>query len=288
MNALTGKTRILGIFGDPVAHSLSPVMQNAALQQAGIDAIYVPFYVTRDCLAQAVAGLKAMQVWGINVTVPHKEAICAFLDDIDEDAALIGAVNTVVLKNGRLIGYNTDGDGLVASLRDDLQFDPVGRRVVLLGAGGATRAAAVALARAGADSIVIANRTRERAEKLVADISENLPGTAFAVTGSERLALEPAVASCDLVVNTTSIGLHGDDYPGFPWQSVSPATCCYDIVYRRGGTPWQMQAEKRGCRCADGLGMLAAQGERAFQLWTGQVPPSGVMKCRLLAEVAMI
>jgi len=277
---------VLGIFGDPVGHSLSPLMQNAALGEAGIDAIYVPFHVTPEQLPQAVSGLRAMQVRGINVTIPHKEAICPLLDELNEDAALIGAVNTVVLRQGRLIGYNTDGGGLVASLQEEIAFSPAGKQVLLLGAGGATRAAAVALARAGAQSIVFANRTRERADELVADFSGKLPGTAFAVTETGVTQLAAAVASSDLVVNTTSIGLHGDDYPQFPWTAVAPGTCFYDIVYRQGSTPWLTRARELGHPAADGLGMLAAQGELAYSIWIGQAPPSGVMKCRLLATVA--
>ncbi|WP_139800749.1 shikimate dehydrogenase [Geothermobacter hydrogeniphilus] len=286
MGGLTGKTRVLGIFGDPVTHSLSPAMQNAALRQAGIDAIYVPFHVTPEQLPRAVEGMRALRIWGVNVTIPHKEAICPLLDEVDADAALIGAVNTVVLRDGRLVGCNTDGDGLVASLQTDLQFDPRGRRILLLGAGGTSRSVAVALARAGAERITIANRTRSRARQLAADFTTVLPGTSFATIGLEGSELAVAVAECDLVVNSTSIGLQGEAFAGFPWQCLSAETRCYDIVYRRGGTPWLLRAERQGCRCADGLGMLAAQGELAFRIWTGQSPPSGVMKCRLLAEVA--
>lgn len=133
---LTGKTRVLGIFGDPVAHSLSPVMQNQALQQAGIDAVYVPFHVTAEQLPQAVASIRSLGLWGVNVTVPHKEAVFPLLDDIDPAARLIGAVNTIVNRNGRLIGYNTDGLGFLRSLAEDLHFSPDGRRILLLGAGG--------------------------------------------------------------------------------------------------------------------------------------------------------
>jgi len=286
MTDVNGRTRILGIFGDPVGHSLSPLMQNAALAEAGIDAVYVPFHVTPENLPRAVEGLRAMQVWGVNVTVPHKEAICELLDELDPDARLIGAVNTVVSRDGRLTGYNTDGRGLVASLNEDLGFDPAGRRALLLGAGGTTRSVAVALSRAGAAEIIIANRTRKRAADLVAALATACKGTSFAITGTGTQELAAAVAVCDLVVNTTSIGLQGDDYPGFPWQDVSADTFIYDIVYHRDGTPWLRHARETGCRCADGLGMLAAQGELAFEIWTGRVPPSGVMKCRLLAAVA--
>lgn len=141
---LTGSTKVLGIFGDPVAHSRSPHMQTAALTAAGIDAVYVPFHVSAERLQDAVRSIVALELHGVNLTIPHKEAVCALLDELDEDARLIGAVNTVVRCKDRLVGYNTDAPGLLNALRDDLQFDPEGRRVLVLGAGGAARAAFVA------------------------------------------------------------------------------------------------------------------------------------------------
>lgn len=288
MTVLSGKTRILGIFGDPVGHSLSPVMQNAALQAAGIDAVYVPFHVLPEQLPAAVAALRALQIRGINATIPHKEAICPLLDELDTDAALIGAVNTVVNQDGRLIGYNTDGAGLVASLKQDLDFDPVRKDILVLGAGGAARAAIVALARQGCRRVIIANRTLERAHRLADTFQEKLTGTTFAVISTAETEMKNAVESCDLILNTTSIGLQGDAFDSFPWNAVSSVKSCYDMVYCRGGTPFVIRATECGALAANGLGMLAAQGELAFQLWTGQAPPSGVMKCRLLAEVADI
>lgn len=285
---LSGRTQILGIFGDPVEHSLSPVMQNAALKEAGIDAVYVPFHVVPEQLPAAVASLRSLQIRGVNATIPHKETICSLLDDLDEDAALIGAVNTVVNQDGRLIGYNTDGAGLVASLKADLDFDPVQKSVLVLGAGGAARAAIVSLLRQGCRHVTIANRTPERARQLVYTFQDKFKGTTLAVAGVTSAELTTAVAACDLVLNTTSIGLQGEAFSDFPWGAVSSKSCFYDMVYRRGGTPFVARAKESGARAVNGLGMLAAQGELAFELWTGQPPPSGVMKCRLLAEVADI
>ncbi|WP_305042013.1 shikimate dehydrogenase [Geoalkalibacter sp.] len=285
---ISGSTRILGIFGDPVAHSLSPLMQNAALREAGIDAVYVPFHVRPEQLPGAVAGLRHLGIWGVNVTVPHKEAVMALLDEVDEAARLIGAVNTIVHRAGRLCGYNTDGEGLLESLRGDLGFAPAGRRVLLLGAGGACRAALAALAAGGAAWIGLANRSLSRAQALVDHFAPHFPGTAFAVLplstqdADEKLAR--ALSTVDLLVNTTSLGLHGEDI-SLPWQALAPCAPVCDMVYRRGGTPLYHEARARGHLVTDGLGMLAGQGERAFFLWTGQKPPFGVMKARLLAEL---
>lgn len=282
-----GTTRILGIFGDPVAHSLSPLMQNAALAQGGIGAVYVPFHVRPPELQAAVAAIRALNLWGVNVTLPHKEAVGAWLDEIDPHARLVGAVNTIANRDGHLVGYNTDGVGLLRSLAEDLGFSPAGRRVLLLGAGGACRAALAALGEAGAAWLGIANRTRGRAELLAGEFAQALPGTSFAACGLEPEELAAHLPGIDLLLNTSAVGLKGECFAGFPWECLDPVARVYDMVYlRAGSTPLLAAARARNHPAADGLGMLAAQGEEAFYLWTGRRPPSGVMKARLLAECA--
>lgn len=283
---IAGTTRVLGIFGDPVAHSLSPLMQNHALEAAGIDAVFVPFHVRPQQLAAAVAGIRALDLLGVNVTVPHKEAVCAYLDEIDPAARLIGAVNTIVNRNGRLCGYNTDGLGFLSSLQQDLGLRPEGLKVLLLGAGGACRAALVALAQGGAASITIANRTPARAEGLALEFGQVFGGTTFAARSLESEALAAALDGVDLLVNTSTAGLHGEAFPDFPWAAVPTRTAFYDMVYGAGLTPWLQQAQDRGHAVAGGLGMLAGQGEEAFFLWTGKRPPFGAMRARLLAVTA--
>lgn len=280
---VSGKTRILGIFGDPVSHSLSPLMQNHALEAAGIDGVFVPFHVLPEHLGQAVAGIRALDLLGVNVTVPHKEAVCAYLDDIDPVARQIGAVNTIVNRNGRLCGYNTDGLGFLSSLRQDLGLHPKGLRIVLLGAGGACRAALVALCQAGAAQVTLANRTPERAEWLAAEFGQVFGGITIAASSLETDALRRALAEADLVVNTSAAGLKGEAFPGFPWAAVPARSAFYDMVYGPGLTPWLTEAQRRGHPVAGGLGMLAGQGEEAFYLWTGKRPPFGAMRARLLA-----
>lgn len=282
---LTGKTRVLGIFGDPVAHSLSPVMQNQALQQAGINAVYVPFHVPAEQLPQAVAAIRSLGLWGVNVTVPHKEAVFSLLDDIDPAARLIGAVNTIVNRQGRLIGYNTDGLGFLRSLAEDLQFIPKGQRILLLGAGGACRAALVSLCQAGVSWVGIANRTRNRAETLVQEFERIFPEVRFEHFGIEKEELRRATESIDLLANTSAVGLKGEVFVEIPWEDLSKEIAIYDMVYSKTGTPLLQQAMSRGHRASGGLGMLAGQGEEAFTLWTGDKPLEGLMKRCLISEL---
>jgi shikimate dehydrogenase len=278
---ITGKTRVVGIFGDPVAHSLSPAMQNAALRKTGIDAIYVPFHVTPVQLGAAVRAVLALQMPGVNLTIPHKEAVCSLLDELDPMAELIGAVNTIVNRNGWLCGYNTDGLGLLRAVVEDLGVDIRGRRVLITGAGGAARAAVVALSRAGAAWIGVANRTLGRAEGLVAELAPKLQGTAFAA-----LPLGTDLPAClgdgvDLLVNCTVAGLKGEALALSPERCVRPGGAVYDMIYGSAPTPLVAAARAAGLAAVDGLGMLAAQGEEAFHLWFAEPAPEGIMRATL-------
>jgi len=283
---INGTTRIIGIFGDPVKHSLSPLMHNEALARIGFDAVYVPFHVLSGALPQAVESIRILDLLGVNLTVPHKERVCPLLDEIDPQARLIGAVNTVVNRQGRLIGYNTDGIGFLRSLAEDLGFDPAGRRILLLGAGGASRAALVALAEAGAGGLGVANRTPERAAALVAEFRPVFSGTSFASCSLATEDLAAHLPGVDVLVNSSALGLGGEALCAFPWEKLPAFAGVYDMVYGFEPTPLLREAAARGHAGADGLGMLAAQGEEGFRLWTGQAPPSGVMKGRLLTAVA--
>ena len=280
---IRGTTQVLGIFGYPVEHSLSPVMQNAALQAAGLDAVYVPFMVAPVKLEEAVEAIRALGIRGVNVTIPHKENIISYLDELDPKARMIGAVNTVINENGRLIGYNTDKTGLIKSLAQDLAFHPNGRRILMLGAGGASRAALVALAEQGAQWIGIANRTRQKAEDLAQAFRNLFPGTIFAVLGLDDAELSEVCPSVDLLLNSTSLGMKGEIFEGIPWLQLNSSAVVYDIVYRRPATPLVTSAREYGHLAADGMGMLIAQGEDAFRIWTGQECPEGVMKQAILS-----
>lgn len=276
-SSLSGSSKVFGIIGHPVCHSLSPAMQNAAMQAVGLDGVYVPFDVQPERLGEAVAGLRALGVTGVNVTIPHKTEIIPYLDGLDESAAAAVAVNTVNNEDNRLIGYNTDGDGLVRSLAEECSFIPGQSTIVIIGAGGATRGAVAAICRAGARQVIVANRTKDRAAALVAAMGERYPGIALRVAeygGQVTASLHEA----DLMVNTTSLGMNGEIIAGLDLKAL-PQTCVvYDMVYAPPATPLLHEARRLGLRHANGLGMLAAQGELAFRIWTGNMPPLGLMK----------
>ncbi|QWV95050.1 shikimate dehydrogenase [Geomonas oryzisoli] len=280
---ITGKTTVTGIIGWPVSHSLSPVLHNAAFRALDLDWIYVPFPVAPERLAQGVAGLASVGVAGFSVTIPHKVAIIPLLDEVTPEAELIGAVNTVVVREGRLTGHNTDGIGLIAALRDKLSFSPQGKRILVLGAGGAARSAVVSLALAGAAGVTIANRSPDAAQGLAHLVAPRLPRTEFATGGLGILSDPGFLAGFDLVVNTTSVGMAGDAFAGLALSALKPGACVYDMVYAPPVTPLLAQAGALGISCANGLGMLVAQGEAAFRIWTGATPPAGCMEGALAA-----
>ena len=275
---LSGKTAVVGIFGDPVEHSLSPRMQNAAIEVSGLDAVYVPFHVTVAQLCDAVAGMRAMALRGVNLTIPHKEAACRLVDELDEQAALIGAINTIVNENGRLKGYNTDGIGLLNALKQELGVDVTGRRVLLVGAGGACRAALVALCQSQVAWVGIANRTRKRSLELIEEFAPHFPGTAFA-----EYELAPSLTTAcsepvDLLINTSAVGLQGESFGYDVTDCVKPGGAVFDMVYASEPTQLLREAQGKGLAASDGLGMLSAQGEAAFQLWFGSAPQAHVMR----------
>lgn len=274
---LSGTTKVLGIIGKPVRHSLSPLMQNAALEACGLDYVYVPFEVLPENIGMAIGGLKALGVAGFNVTIPHKTDVMSYLDELDESAVAAGAVNTVKNVSGRLVGFNTDGDGLLRSLADDLGFDPQSCTIVVIGAGGAARGAIAALCRAGAKRIVIANRSHDRATELASAMSARFCGTELSIaTGYDELC--SCLPHSDLLINTTSVGMNHDRIPFLCLNALSSTAKVYDMVYSPRVTPLLSEAAELGLMGVNGLGMLAAQGELAFTIWTGEIPPKGLMK----------
>lgn len=266
-------TRLYGVWGHPVGHSLSPAIHNPAFERAKIAAVYLAFDVAPADLDAAVEGARALGLSGWNVTVPHKESILHYLDELAPSAERIGAVNTVVrTKDDRLVGHNTDGVGFVSPLRSRLGFDPAERRVVILGAGGAARAVAVALLDTGATAITILNRTRARAEALVADLTSLAGDTEVELVadGLEEPVDHPALASCDLLVQSTSRGL-GDASPlEIRWDRLPEGAIVADLVYGREPTFFLREASQHGHQTHDGLWMLIGQANEAFRLWTGE------------------
>lgn len=280
MQSIHGKTGIVAIIGNPIGHTLSPTMHNAAFAACGLDYVYVPFAVTPENLESAVHGLKALGIRGFNVTIPHKTNIMPFLDRLDESAEAAGAVNTVLLSGGCLTGYNTDGAGLVDSLLTDLEFYPGEELILVVGAGGAARGAIAALCRSGAKKILICNRSIERANAILHDMKTRYPKTHFDVVHQE-LVSEVDLASTGLLLNTTPLGMNGERIENINLSYLPENAKVYDMVYSLSGTPLVNEAVKHGLRAVNGLGMLVAQGELAFEIWTGQKPPEGVMRLAL-------
>ena len=266
----------LGIIGHPIGHSISPVFQQAALDAIGFDGTYEPWDVEPDDVGEFVDGLRAPGTLGINVTVPHKEAVIPFLDEVDDWASTAGAVNTIVNRDGRLTGHNTDGIGFLRALREGAGFDPRGRDVLVLGAGGSARGVVYALARAGIAQLFIANRTVERAEHLVAlSIDSGVAAEAYGLSEASKAAREVA-----LIVNCTSMGMsHGPDETGTPLTAADiPASVLVnDLVYNPQRTPLLREAAKAGATTLGGIQMLVYQGAASFEMWTGQAAPVAVM-----------
>ena len=286
---LSGHARVFGLFGDPVCHSLSPCMQNQTFRKYNIDAVYVPYHVLPNQLPGAVEGIRCLGLSGVNITVPHKEAILPFLDEVDPAARLIGAVNTIINSNGLLKGYNTDASGFIRSIQECSNFVIPGKRALILGAGGASRAALVALAGAGIRTIMLANRTKERAQLLVEDLGRHFPKVQLVFVTYDDTDYFSFLAEADLVVNTTSVGLKNEEISFLPLECIKGGALIYDMVYSLSETPLIKMACSCGLSSLDGLGMLAAQGEDAFALWTGVKPEAGFMRqvleeCRSIAQ----
>jgi shikimate dehydrogenase len=267
-------TRVAGVIGTPIRHSLSPVLHNAAFRALDLDWVFLAFEVAPGDAAVAVAGARALGIEGLSVTMPHKADVMSALDRLSPTAERLGAVNTITTRGGLLVGESTDGPGFIDALRDDEGFDPQGRACVVLGAGGAARAVVLALAEAGAGSIVVVNRTPERADAAAA-----LAGPVGRVGGIDE------VDGADLVVNATNVGM-GDGASPVPGERLGPGQLVVDLVYHPAVTPLVAEARSRGAVAVNGLGMLIHQAAHAFMLWTGQDPPLAVMSAAALSSMA--
>jgi len=264
-----GSSRILGVFGDPIAHSLSPQMHQRFAESCGEDTVYVPFRVSVADLGTAVAAIRALHLSGVNVTIPHKEAVGPLLDELTAPGVAIGAVNTIVNHDGWLIGDNTDAEGFLADIEDHFPHGSWRDRLALvLGAGGAARAVVYALAQAGVPEVVVANRTPEKAQALVQELAPDR-ARAVSLPGPD---LDSALRNAGLVVNTTSLGLEGETIPGLCLNELPRDAGVYDLIYNPPRTPLLQAAEARGLPFANGLGMLVQQGAFSYARWTGKIP----------------
>lgn len=262
------------MIGDPIAHSLSPLMHNEELEKLKVHAYYHPFHIRSDHLQTAIEGMKVIGVAGFNVTIPHKTAIIPLLDEIDPLAKAIGAVNTVAREQDRLIGYNTDGSGFVQALIDDWKEDLTDERTLIIGAGGASKAIYYTLLSLGVKQIDICNRTLERAEQLIQDCPYEGKSQAF--------SLQEAEAQLDdysLVIQTTSIGMFPQvEYCPLSLKNLSRSAFVSDIIYNPAETAFLKGAREKGAQIQNGLGMFVYQGALAFKKWTGMMPEVDRMK----------
>ena len=278
----------LGVFGDPVEHSLSPQMQNAALRACKITMQYARFHILPDELSDALKLIREHDFVGVNVTVPHKIAAIGHVDDPDENAEPIGAINGLIITGKKMRGFNTDGRGFSRAIREEFSVDLRDLRVLVLGAGGAGRAIAMQCARENCERLVIANRTFDKTKKLVEQLRDFFAGPR--VLGPvprlqaipwEEAAIRFQIANLDLVVNATSLGLNRADLSPIPASALEPHLMIYDAVYAKHRTPLVAAAMEAGARAANGLSMLLHQGALAFEIWFGRDAPIEAMRAAL-------
>lgn len=281
---ITGTTKIYGIIGHPITHTLSPTMHNAAFEAARVDGVYLPFPVLPEKLETVIHTLPHAGVLGLNVTLPHKQTVLPMMDTLSDEARLICAVNTIVYKDGKRHGHNTDGAGFLRSLEEDGKFKAKGKRALILGAGGAARAVAGALAKAGVRQLLIYNRTRDRAELLVKHIDHHFSYCAPAVLEEYQTRSKEDLQEIDLVVNATSLGLKKSDPIPISPLFFKKGTLFYDLIYH-GETAWLKAAQKSKMETLCGLGMLLYQGALSFELWTGKKAPASVMRNALRKQI---
>ena len=277
---ISAKTRVAAVIGDPVAHSLSPALHNAAFAALGLDWVYLAFHVRAGEARTAIKGARALGIDGLNVTMPHKSDAARAVDRLSPTAKALGAVNTVVLEHDRLFGDSTDGDGFVSALRVDEGVDPAGRRFLVLGAGGAARAVVRAVAEAGAAEVVVVARRAERG------------GSCAKLAGSVgRTGSADEAATADVIVNATPIGMGEivamDGSPQLPVdpERLAPGQLVVDLVYDPLVTPLVAAARAKGVTAVNGIGMLIHQAARSFRLWTGEEAPLEVMSAAALARL---
>jgi shikimate dehydrogenase len=271
------RAELVGVFGHPVAENPTVFMQEAAFKELGLNWRYLTIEVFPEDLADAMKGLRAFNMRGINLTIPHKVEVLKYLDEVAQDARLMGAVNTVRRDGQKLIGENTDGKGFLRSLIEDAHEDPKGKRVVVLGAGGAARAITVELALAGTAHITIVNRSMERGMELTSLLNDRTPMQASFVQWKGTYEIP---SETDILVNATPIGLFPDvdTKPSINYDTVTETVTVCDVIPNPPDTPFLREAEVRGAKTVNGLGMLVYQGAIGFKMWTGLDAPLKVMK----------
>lgn len=265
------KTKLLGLLGNPLEHSFSPVMHNEAYEKNNMNFLYLPLEIEEENIEEVLKGIRHMNFIGLNVTIPYKIKIMEYLDEIDPLAEKIGSVNTVKIKNKKLIGYNTDGTGLLKSLEKDCKVKVRENRFLILGAGGASRSIAMTLADKGAKNIVIANRTISKAKSLSEDVNDKGNKCCSYININ---AIKNVITETDIIINTTSLGMY-PKIENCPMDTdlLNKTHLVSDIIYNPVKTKLLIEAEKKGCKIQNGLGMLVNQGAEAFKIWTEEEAP---------------
>ena len=280
---ISGKTQVCGLIGDPVEHSMSPVMHNASYQKLGLDYIYLPFRVKKENLSRAISGMQALNIRGLNVTIPHKAAVLPFLNKVDTLALKIGAVNTIVNDRGVLTGYNTDAEGFLNALHER-RVSVDRKKAVIIGAGGAARAIAFALMDKGTN-VYIHNRSQERAKVLAGELIDTF-NRRVEIFPLEKDYLLKSLKSVDLLINTTSVGMSPEinDTP-IPTELLKPGLVIFDVVYNPLRTRLLIDGEAAGAMTISGIEMLVFQGAVAFEKFTGQKAPVALMKEKAIQQL---
>lgn len=272
---IQGTTKICALIGDPVEHSLSPCIHNAAFQHLKLDYVYVAFQVRREELAKTIQGVRSLKIHALNVTMPLKVDVIQYLDRVDDVVKMVGAVNTILNDEGSLIGYNTDGKGALMALKANNE-SPADKKIVILGAGGASRAISYSLAEETRE-IMILNRTLEKAESLVKDLSSKF-GNKVRSGKLCRNLLRKELTEADLLINATSLGMHpNEDKTPVKKNLLRPDLPVFDLVYDPLETRLLMEAKSVGAKTIEGLAMLVYQGAASFEIWTGKKAPIQVM-----------
>ncbi|MCD6248599.1 MAG: shikimate dehydrogenase [Hadesarchaea archaeon] len=280
---ISEKTKLVALIGDPVEHSLSPAIHNAAFKKVGLNYTYIAFRVTWDTLPGIVKRSRMPGIAGLNITIPYKVAVLDMVDRLDEFAKRAGAVNTIKNDEGKLIGFNTDGMGAIEALRDE-GIELKERKVLLLGAGGAARAIAFSLAGAGAE-LTISNRTLKKAKELAAAVERDT-GAKVQVVKLGRKELKEALADRDILINATPVGMYPNvDQALVTADMMHPGLIVNDIVYKPLKTKLLQEAEKAGARTVTGLGMLIHQAAASFEIWTGRKAPIKTMRAAAEREL---
>lgn len=279
------QTKLIGLLGKPLGQSYSALMHGEAYKKLGLNCLYLPIESDVDALGDIVAGIRQMNFIGFNVTKPNKVEIMQYLDRVDDLAEIIGAVNTVKKENGQLIGYNTDGMGFTDSLTQELKQSIEGTSFFIIGAGGASRAAAITLAFQGAGEVLIVDHYPQLAQDLAGHINKSIRECATAIT-SDKNSIQGAIFACDILINASGVGM-------FPYPERTPVdktwlvpgkTVC-DLIYNPDKTRLLLDAEELGCPILNGLGMLINQGARAFEIWLGKPAPLKEMRAVIMAQI---